>query len=351
MQFYNSNPHRNCNVKKIPLPIEEWLLPCRRIRKWFVDIAKKKGARVMWGSQGILLFSPYDQEKIYTDERVIDHLKNQLKLPQQFINKWFVFIKDFMKDEQILQAKEYYKGYRLTKNDEGFSFNVAIIKECLEECDKEQQMHKKKWREMIINYAQNARHKAKELEFCVESVQFELEALVKLMVNYLALKYYYKTIKYLRKALNLNNLLKYKGDEYDYIFHKSDSKKLIIKYENNQLNILEIFNAISIVLKQLNLVYIINTNKLIYQHQFYSFHCKGYYILKHKKGQTLKGRIREKRVKRCGNCKFLMIKGRKSATRKNKKFKRYKCSKCQQVYYCNKSCQKRHWNHHKLICH
>ena len=356
MQLHLTNPHRNANIKKIKLPLDEWYMPCRRTREWFINIAKKKGVRIMWGDEGIPLCSPYHEDKIYTDERIIPKLKT-MALSPKFIKKWFVFFKDFISDPEILEAKSYFKGYRLTPNDEGYSYNIGIINEIFHECEKERYMKKQSWRQMIIDYAKNARRKAKELEFGVDSVQYEIEALIKMMDNYFKLKRYYKSIKYVKKSIKINSLLKYKGQEMNYIFHKKQSNQLMRIYENNQQNILNVFNKITKMLKNANMVYIINSNKLIYYDKVYSFYCQGFDILRYKTGETLKGRIREKRKKRCGNCQCLVIRKKKYKKRKNKKvkrkiekFKRYKCSKCQKMYYCNKHCQKRDWFNHKSIC-
>jgi len=169
---------------------------------------------------------------------------------------------------------------------------------------------------------------------------------IKLMENHLALNNFYRTIKFSRKATTLNQLIKFKAEESGYIFHKQDSRKLMLQYDKNWRQITSIIDQANIKLKKkLMLQYLITENKVIYSHKYWEFQCSGYHVLKRGKGQTLASRIRQYREKRCGNCKLLIVKRKK----KKKKFvKRYKCKECKKVYYCNKYCQKRHWIEHRL---
>ena len=317
-------------------------------KQWFLDIIKE-GRHTMWGKLGALLTSPDGENKIYTDKCVEKYLKDKYYFSQKFLDEHFYFIKNFTNDEEIFNAKQFYKGYRLTKNDIGFWNNIDTIHECFELIQEEQIMMKKNnigCNEMIIAAAQNARRKAKELEFCLESVDYQLQSNFILLPHFFQLKDYYRLLKYLIKSINLNMLLKFKIKELQYIYHKSEAQQIMVKYQQHQSHIIKMVKSIKIFLYQkFSIEYIFNKNKMIYEDKYFAFNCKGYSILKCKKGQTLKNKLKEKSKKRCGHCSLLEIR-----SKKNKKFKRHKCSKCQRIYYCNKSCQKRHWSSHKLMC-
>ena len=301
------------------------------------------GIQIMWGEQGVPLVSPPNENKIYTDKSVEKFLKDKYLFTQKFLNKYFIFRENWITDKQRINAKEYYKTQRHIKGDFGYLHNVNAIHKCLEVCKQEKNLKQLGYKQLIILYAQNARGKAKELQFGVESVDYQLQSICILIPNYLQTSDYYRSIKYCRKGFNLNMLLKW---QLQYINNKSEAKKIIMMHQQNQIYLMQMIHQIKLCLSEIySIDYMMEDNKIMYKHDNFSFYCTGYSILKCKNGQTLKAKIREKRITKCGHCEKLKIK-----SNKNEKVKRHKCSNCQRVYYCNKSCQKRHWSFHKLVC-
>lgn len=333
--------------------MELWYLPLQQNQQYFMSIAKRKGGiETVWGDTGLLLFSPCDEEKIYTDERSIKHLK-KLSLSQEFIEKWFYFIPNFQKNEEITANKSFFKGYKLSKSDAGFWYNMNIMKRCVFECDKENLYRQHNYEKVIIEYAKNIIKKAKELQFCSESVHYEMIGYQLSIENYFKLKNFYKVIKLLRRSVNLSTLIKFKAKE-------SDAKQYTIQYETHLLNIVSMWSKLSKCLKEeMNVRYLIKKNQIIYKDiNLNGFYCEGYEVLKYKKGESLKGILREKSQKKCGYCKLLIETGKykkgkskKNKNKKNKIFeKRLKCKNCKSICYCNQHCQKRHWKKHKSKC-
>jgi len=178
-----------------------------------------------------------------------------------------------------------------------------------------------------------------------------MKALLKLIIYHTKSGNYYKGIKFGRKATSLNELIKFKAEESEYILHKEDSRKLMLRYHANMQYIKSFIDEANTELNKFMLHYFMTNNKIKYFHTHLGFHCDGYTVLKHGKNETLSSKIRDWRDKRCRNCNYLAMKSKKKPkTNKKKKFKRKKCKRCRSVFYCNKYCQKRHWGKHKLVC-
>ena len=313
-------------------------------KKWIMSIIEYKGgATIMWGELGVPLLSPPNQNKVYTDKSVEKCLKDDYLFSKKFLDKYFIFIDHWLSEEEIIQNKKYYKTYRHIKGDFGYCHNINTIRKCLEVCKEENNLKKLGWHQMAILYAQNILEKAKELQFGVQCLEYQLKSICILIPNYLQINDYYRSIKYCRKGFNLNISLKW---QLQYVYNKSEGKRIMMMHQQNESNLMQMLKEIKLCLfETFSLEYVMEKNQIYYKHHSFSFHCKGYSILKYKNGQTLKAKLRKNRIQRCGHCEKLKMK-----SKKNEKVKRHKCSNCQRVYYCNKSCQKRHWSVHKLVC-
>jgi len=134
---------------KNPVLIE----PMHQVRKtqnWLINIANGMyGEQVMWGDQGMLLWSPHGQSVIHTDLAMYQVLRQHF-LSKNFIKKYFIFHKNWMKPEMIRKAKKYFKGYRLSKENNLIGYLQAIksINEMFIQCEKLE--HLEWWPEAII---------------------------------------------------------------------------------------------------------------------------------------------------------------------------------------------------------
>ena len=275
-----------------------------------IDCNQKIGFLQRMGN-GIELFSPCDENKIYA-----------AKSFQPYLTKYLFNLPNLMERLKFVETITYQQQSNpnlIDISDPLYTIYAESIRRLLEQSiiSSEIQSHS-----CAYKFAKEAYKQTTNLQHCNAIIMSRINALVLMSSNVLLSNHInnniYKCIKILRKASTYYGVQGFS------------------KCHVQQISCTE--NRLKWELTRFSLQYNMKKNVITYTHAKYNFHYKGYKLLKLKKKQGLADKIKRQRKKACKWCKKL-VKGNK------------KCSQCQQIFYCSKRCQKKHWNTaHRLEC-
>ena len=305
----------------------------RRMSNWFEVIAKRTemdacfqinntkihGSVLMWGDEGIPMFTPHNKQIIYTDKSRQGLLRKCL---DKRILRKIRFVENLISKDDINANKQYYKKeydksrfQQVSDWDEWLKYYKEAFNSTLWEIKKYEKLEC--WSN-AIRHASRLYTMAKDLGSLQIAINTKIEAMIIKSRNELKAQRYYDVIHSIKRGV------KYKQN----YFHLNQFKVI---YQN--------VNAVIFI--KFNLKYDIKRNMMYFNDDNYTFNERGFAILKQNKYKTTKQKIRERKQKnkKCVWCHLI--------ANTNKK-----CKGCKLTFYCNRYCQKKHWiNGHKLVCH
>ena len=321
-----------------------WIALTKSTRTWFnctIQDVSMKGHVIGWKDEGVVLFTPYNEEMIYTDYRVRKQVIKQVG--QSFCDNHFKFIKNWTSEKDIIDVKHQIKNNgRISKYDvinrEYYLRNVQVINDCFNQSNK---FHKIGGYEAMIYFSREAKKKIKELTVSIETINYKIQAYLISSKGYLEMNLFYKSIRSMRKGFILNQILL--KHQYSNTWTSSDVNDNVLY----MLSMQKICKRVNDCLNFFDLEYNLTENEMTYSHQLFGFRAHGYNVIKLSASKLLttsnntllRLKLQKYRNKRCSYCKYIPSIGNKHR----------KC-KCNKVYYCDKYCQKRGWYYHRSLC-
>ena len=273
---------------------------------------------------GIVVFSPCNQEILYTNGSSRPYFEKYFYHIAYFLSK-ICFIDGLLPSfpyprpkVRIACTNHNYKQDSLLQPDNALNrFYRDQITKLVTQADKAE---KRGFYKDAVCFIQEAYKKSKDLQVSYDQVFTKVKCLMIRARNEFALSHLYQCIRAVRKGI-----MYHQPTWHLYLF-------------------CEMMNRLCDKLSFYHLEYDLMTNTIRYSHPKYFFYMDGYRLLQLRKGDSLKRKLKRKRVYRCVCCSKL------TNIRKRKK-----CGRCWRRYgekfiYCDRRCQKKHWLIHRNIC-